>query len=172
MVLNQFPCLLENSIILHFSSLWHDHGHCCGIKCRAETNMDCFFFFLPSFFNNNCSFIISIFFFNSYHSMTVTCVPQMSGNLRSWPPEWIMTPWVHATDSENAGECICWVLGRCLWTAVRRRTDTGQGFNTPCDSAKGPALWVWIMSSLENLVCHTGTLAPNSTNLPELKYAT
>lgn len=77
-----------------------------------------------------------------------------------------MTPWVHVSGSENAGECRCWVLGRCLWTAVRRRTDAGQGFNTPCDSAKGPALWVRVMSSLETrLVNHICTLALNSTNL-------
>lgn len=77
-----------------------------------------------------------------------------------------MTPWVHVSVSKNAGECRCWVLGRCLWTAVRQRTDAGQGFNTPCDSAKGPALWVWVMSSLETwLVNHICTLAPNSTNL-------
>ncbi len=76
-----------------------------------------------------------------------------------------MTPWVHVSGSENAGECRCWVLGRCLWTAVRRRTDAGQGFNTSCDSAKGPALWVRVMSSLESrLVNHICTLALNSTN--------
>lgn len=80
-----------------------------------------------------------------------------------------MTLRVHATDPENAGESIRWVLGSCLWTTVRIRTDTGQGFNTPCDSAKGPALWIWIMSSLETPV---NLIAPNRTNLPQLKCAT
>jgi len=74
---------------------------------------------------------------------------------------------VHSTDSVN--ESIRWVLDSCLWTALRIRTDTGQGFNTPCVSAKGPALWIWIMSSLEALVNH---ICPNSTNLPQLKCAT
>lgn len=48
----------------------------------------------------------------------------------------------------------------------RRDRDTGRGLNISRVSVKGPALWIWVMSSLETgVLSHSRTLALHSTTL-------